>query len=531
MSTIITDQRSTGWSGATSQSGTLMRTDQRLRWTTTLVPPDLKDLFLTLDIWIDTPSATGSVVIQGRSWTVHPRQWGTIRETLDPTRPVIIDITGVTAADARVRIHTTTTLPVDARPHDVLALEAYCPIPTAALVWDRDRWDRAAWQTTRAVPGTLVWDYGRWDKRYWYDQTLTMAWTPILGPTTRLTTSRGIQGEGPVLTAQAGHLTIEATGLDPRALGISYATPIRLYHWPTQTEIFTGTVSDVRTTPHKNGPATIQITAADAVARLAGTTRYGARPDSGGEETWRQRLARLMASVPQVAYTTRTTSTAPVCPTVWETSLANHIDALVATTGGAWCARRDTGIDVWATLPDTAPALTLTDTHNDDALTPTVLHYSAGPATWSSAALISAIEATTHTAAPDDAGEWRAADRTITVTNPTTTAAWRGATAKVDMLAPATAGAHETAARRLLRRATTTPTLASATIPIVSARTAPATHAARMALAAALDPLTPVIASQAGERARALIARVTHTITPHTWTTTTDLTPNQKDQP
>ena len=218
---------------------------------------------------------------------------------------------------------------------------------------------------------------------------------------------------------------------------MAWGTPIRLYHWPTATLIWTGWVTDLATTPAKTGRGSTTITASDAVARLVAVTRYGARPEGGRTETWRQRLARLMTSAPAgLEYTVRTTSETEVCPTVWETDLASHLDALVATTGGAWTVTRDGRIEVWATLPDQAPALTLTDTLDlpDDGTE--AIAYTAGPSTWTAARVIAGIEATTHDAAPDEQGEWRAADTTVTVTDTTSTASWGGMSVRVDLMTP-----------------------------------------------------------------------------------------------
>lgn len=463
-----------------------------------------------------------TLLVAGHSTTL-PSEPTTLTYPIDPTRPLTIHLAAVISATIAITVTAPDTPPDTAEPWQVLALDVLTPIASDALHWDTGRWDRAAWDRSAPPPGTMIWDTARWDDAYWNDQTVTTAWTSILGPCTQITARRGVSTTGPILTAQTGTLTLDALDLDPRALGIVRGTPIRLYHWPTRTPIWSGRVDTLTTTPLITGGLTTQIVAVDDVALLVAITRYGARPTGGGTEPWAARIARLMESAPAVAYEITGSTAALVCPTVWETSLANHLDAAIATTGGAWWARRDGGIIVAATLPDTTSAeLALTD-DPQTFHTATCWHYYDGAAAWSSAGLTSQIEATNHDAAPDDDGEWRADDQTITVTDATTTAAWGGTAARVDLIA-ADSVAAEAAARRLLTRAPAAPTVSQASTAHLDHRRPRTAQAARMAAAARLDPLTPVIATQRGETSRALVASVTHTISPLTWTTTTDLT-------
>lgn len=533
--TTIYNVHNTSWTGVASSSGMTMtagasgilsKVFERLR------PGHAH----TATVRIYATAKAGTIVgvlIQGRSHEVPAGSWRTITQDLDPARTSCpIEVTGVRTADITVEITTPDTISAQAIPADALALEALLPIPTKALIWDVGRWDRTAWNKTRPIPGTLIWDEGQWDHAYWHDETRTEEWTDILGPVTEITCTRGINADGPVLKAHAGTMTIHARdALDPRKTGMSVGTPVRLYYWPGGYQVWAGTVSAISVTPRKDGGYDTVITAVDAVARLAAITRYGARPDGGGNETWRQRLTRLLTSVSGVPLTVSANSTAPVCPTVWETSLASHIDALVATTGGAWNATRYSGINVRAILPTTAPTITLTDSHDDDSTTTYVWHYSEGPAAWDTARLIAQIDATTHTAAPDNDGEWHATDQTITVANDTAVAAWAGARAPVDLITPTEQATRE-AATRLLRRASTAPILTSATIwpcpasgPSASSTGAASQSTRDIARISYLDPMDPIIAIQRGERATQLVASITHRITPTTWRTDLTLTP------
>ncbi|WP_165215263.1 hypothetical protein [Schaalia sp. ZJ1691] len=525
MTTTIHTSHSTGWTGVTSTSGTTMYSSSgQLSWSLSLIRPGHAHR-ITLHAYSYSPAGTVNILIQGRAYTIPTYTWRTITHDVDPERPLTVNV-AATRLDATVTVEALEDLPDNPIPADVLALEALLPIPTAAMRWDLSRWDRSAWQTTRPIPGTLIWNEGRWDQTYWEDQTLTTTWTDILGPCTRVSTIRGVASTGPVLAARAGTLALEATDdLNPRQLGLVYGTPIRLYHWPTATLIWAGNVSDVSTTPSKTGKGSTAIQAVDLVATIVNTTRYGARPDGGGNEVWSRRLARLATSLPQgtTYQTVINDASTPIVPTVWETTLANHLDALVASTGGAWCANRDgTSISVWASLPTGAPEIALTDNYDDKNAAQTVWYYTAGPSTWTASNVIAGIDATTHPASLDDTGEWHADDETTTVTDDTTTQSWGGSIIDVDVL---TIPGNPTrdAARRLLKRATDAPTLTGATLYPKSSRIHDGGRL--MTEASHIDPLTPVIAIQSGERSTALIASIHHDITPETWKTSLELTP------
>lgn len=528
MSVVILNRQPspTGWSGIQKMhtNGTSMYPiDGRpLTWVTTINP--LRAYRLEVRT-LANAQGPYTVTIQGRVYTLTPGAWRTTTHTVDPDRPLSVSIEGTTLVAATITLVCTDyTLPVRPRPCDVLALDAYLPIPTDAMKWDQSRWDRAAWDSQTPAPGTLIWDRENWDTTVWHDPADVARWQSIIGPCTQITARRGITPSGPILKAEVGTLTITATqDLDPRGIGLTVGTPIRLHQWTTQAPIWTGQVSEVKIEPIKTGGATVTIVAVDAVAHLAAITRYGARPDRGGTETWRQRLARLMTSAPQIHVSVPTSSDTPVCSTVWETSLASHLDALIATTGGAWYADRTGGLVATAALPDHAPALILTDTHADDTDDTAVWHYTDGPAAWSTASLIAGIDATTHDATINaDTGEWVAADTKTTVTDPTVTAAWGGTTVAVDMVTPSTGTALKDAATRLLRRATTAPLMTTARVHHnTSMIPDPQTH---MTQAATLDPLTPVTAIQRAEKGSTLIAAVTHDITPTTWITDLTLT-------
>ena len=530
MITVSTTSAPEGWKGYTSTSGTTMYgAGSAMRWT---APTDSR-LKYRVTFKVYARPATGSTIslqVQSKVYTLTPAKWQTITHDVEPGRPLVATVTGATTLTASTTLQVVNrVLPARPAPADILAIDAYLPATTTAMRWNLDRWNRSSWNDVKPVDGTMRWNTDKWNRAAWYEPSQTHAWQSIIDPVTRVVARRGITATGPVLKAEAGTLTITATqDLDPRRLGMVIGTPVRCYLWASSTPVWSGQVADITVEPLKDGGATVTIVAVDAVSRLASITRYGARPDHGRTETWRQRLARLMTSAPGIDYQVAATSDTPVVPTVWETSLASHIDALVATTGGAWYADRDEGISVYATLPTPSPSMILTDTHDDDGNPVPVWHYTDGPASWSASQLIAAIDATTHDAALNTENQqWNAADTKITVSNATTATAWGGATVSVDMLALSTGDSLETSARRLLRRATTAPLMTSARlIPTGSNLTSPLS---KMRACASLDPLTVVSARQRDESGDVYVAGITHDITPTSWQTDITLTPLAKE--
>lgn len=438
-------------------------------------------------------------------------------------------ISGATTATVtRLTIDDATPMPAHPEPRHVLSLQAqYSPAWLTGLRLDTDRWDRASWTRGAPKPWQLVWNQTRWDTRAWDQETTSLIWQDITPHISSITTVRGVKADGPVITASVGTLTATSLGgLDPRATGIHHGTPVRLIHWPTRTRVFTGVITDLTVTPAKPRariPYTVELTASDAVARAAAVKRYGARAEGGdGTETWAARVARVMRSAPDLAYTIPSTSYAAMRPIVWETSLAKHIDALAASVGGSWTVHRDNTIEITSARPGYTPALTLTDATDTD-ISAGIWSYSDIATAWSSSETISSITVTNHGAHIDDKGEWRADDTETTVTDPTATEAWAGSTAKVDMTLAS--GVTE-AARALLRRATDLPIPSSVTLWACHEH-GPADRARLMARAATLDPLTPARVILRSETSAVLITSIRHQITPTKWDTRLTLTPHR----
>lgn len=414
-------------------------------------------------------------------------------------------------------------------PRDVLSLQALYPMPGATgLRWNQHRWDREAWTTGGDRPDALTWDRHAWDTHAWeVTETVTDYWQDITAPVTDMSITRGVQATGPALTARVGTLTIRAIdALSPRATGIHHGTPVKLIHWPTRTPIYTGIITDLTVTPHKPGGRTqyeVEFTCSDTVARLAAITRYGAKADGGdGSETWRARLERLITSAPGLEYTIDAAAVnARTCATVWETSLAKHIDALTASVVGSWSVTRTGTVAITVNRP-TTPALTFTDAMDTD-LSRGVWSYTSIANEWTASDSIGHVKITNHNARRDEHGAWRAEDLEVTVSDPTAADVWGGTTISIDTTLAG--NVLEATARRYLTAANTEPTPSRITL-IPAHKHGPDNRGALMREAARLDPITAATVEFRGDSTPVLITQVAHKITPTTWTTTLDLAPN-----
>ena len=483
---------------------------------------------------ITTPTPTARTVIirvgDRVRWYPPNRQCDHV-ETVTVGHSLTIEVTGIsTGLIERLDLDDQTPLPDNPTPRDVLSLQALYPLPGQhGLRWNTHRWNREAWTTGGDRPDTLTWDRHGWDTRSWaVTESITNYWQDITGPCTDLTVIRGVTTTGPAMSAAVGTLTAHAiNALSPRATGLHHGTPIRLIHWPTRALIYTGVITDLTITPHKPGERVayeVTLTASDNVARLAAITRYGAKADDAdGSEPWTARLDRLIKSAPDLTYRVHDTAQQTVPPTVWETSLAKHLDALTASVLGSWTVDRDGSISIRVARPRSA-AITLTDAEQSTPASG-VWSYTDVNVAWTSSNTVAHVTLANHGATWDaEQNTWAADDMETTVDDPTAANAWGGAAISVDTTLP---GADlEKVARRYLAAANSDPTPASLTL-VAAHDTGPANRAAHMALAATLDPITAVNVHWRGEDAPSLITQVTHTITPTTWKTRLNLTNNQ----
>ena len=210
-------------------------------------------------------------------------------------------------------------------------------------------------------------------------------------------------------------------------------------------------------------------------------------------------------------------------PTVWETSLAKHLDALTASVLGSWTVERDGTVSIRIARPRSA-AITLTDAE-ESAITSGIWSYTDVNVAWASADAVAHVTINNHAAKWDaENSEWTADDTEATVDDPTAATAWGGSAISIDTTLPA--DAVERTARRYLAAANADP--APSSVSLVAAHdTGPADRGAHMATAATFDPISAINVEWRGEDARALITQVTHTITPTTWKTRLNLTNNQ----
>lgn len=445
---------------------------------------------------------------------------------------LIIEVTGIpNGVVEELTITDETPLPDNPRPCDVLSLQAYYPLPGFfGLRWNNDRWNRTSWTHGVAKPWAMVWDATPWDTRAWnVGETNVSQWQDITGPCTDIAVTRGVTTNGPAMAAAVGTLTARAiNALSPRATGLHHGTPVRLIHWPTRSLVFTGVITDLTITPHKPGSRIdyeVSLTASDNVARLAAITRYGAKADGGdGSESWAARLDRLIKSAPELTYQVHDQATQTMAPIVWETSLARHLDALMASVLGSWTVDRDGTVSIRVRRPRT-PALTLTDADTSN-LSARIWSYTDLNVAWSAADTIAHVTLANHGAKYDtEQGDWEADDADTTVTDPTAAHAWGGAAVNIDTTLPARD--VETVARRYLATTRTDPVPSS--VALVAAHDAgPTDRAGHMAAAAALDPITAVAVKWRGEDAPALVTQVAHVITPTTWKATLTLTNNKQ---
>lgn len=478
---------------------------------------------------LDAPAAASFMVVNYKPTPLKLNEQVVAADSYTPDgTPLKIELVNVTRARLIIYVDAYEDIPERPEPWQTLALEVFAPLPSDAFTWDRSRWDQAVLDNPPPTPNTLFWDKGYWDAQAWHTPQNSSAWQNIIGPVTRLNIQRGVNALGPCFTAQTGTLSIEAlNGLDPRALGVIAGAPVRLYDWISREPIFTGALSEAKTSRLKHGGYTATWQVVDKVSYLAATQRYGAIPAGGKLEGFDARINRLMKSDYSGSYDNaryqlegsaqaRSTSYGP---TVMETSLAAHIDAAVTTAGGYWCCKRNNTLTISADAPSLdAPRLTLSD---DLDSAPSDWFYTEAVNDWNTSAIVTSIEVTNHSAALDDKGEWRAHDQTARITSPTWTAAYGGTSVRADMTAPNIETAKKTA-QRLLRDINRSPSLTAAGLPLF---TRP-----HQILAATLDPVDAVKTISQGEQGLAAITSIHHEITPEQWRLKLTLQPSKTNE-
>lgn len=513
--------------GVLAQSGetvTLTGASSVLTCTVTDLVPDMP-LAVRLTVSADGPAP--AVIIGTRATAlINKYQTMVINTVCDGT--MTINITGAKSVTVyKVEITGPGDEAADATPAQVLSLQAYFPLRgLEGFRLDSSRLGRAALTKGLTSPAAFTLNRDVLNSQRLYYKAANVAWQDITAAVTSLQVTRGISATGPVYTAQAGTLTARALdALDPRETGLTYGAPIMLIHWPSRTRLFTGTVSGIelnRQPPGSKHSYTVTFTISDAVRRLSSTKRYGARAEGGdGSETWNDRIIRLMKSAPEVAYRVASTTYQRMCATVWETSLAKHLDAAAASVTGSWTVNRDGTVTISAARP-AASNLVFSDVQKSDGNA--IYAYTAIETSWNSTDVVSRVDATNHSAHVTD-GEWRADDKTLTISEETFSQTWAGAAASVDLTC-VSEDAARAAARALIDKASDVPTPQEITLRPAHAY-GPANSSALMAAVSTLDPLTPARVENRGDTARVIITEVSHSITASEWETRVRFSPQR----
>lgn len=461
-------------------------------------------------VWFDT---AGALIVGLERRDIPAKEWTTIAITTTVHAGTLpVRMIGPTLAGM---IDTYLTDQTDLGPHprpcDVLSLQAVHPTPAGDIsealseTYDRGAlFDITDWDAP-VSPGALLHDVTR--------------------AVTSMSIRRGVSASGPALSAEVGTLTVRArNGLHPYELGLNPGALMILYHWPTREPVFTGDVTDLALEYDKRGGYTVELVANDAVAPLAATTRYGARPENGqNSEPWADRVHRLMKSAPQVAYKIHDPSVYFQFMTVWETSLANYLDATVNSAAGYWIVDRDNTVHIHGSRPTLPPLFEVTDAAPTNAAARR-WSYTAAALQWRYSERITALTVTNHPAKMEE-GRLSADDSTTTIKAETSlpgSTAYADITVSPGMIRPAITALLEQLAYPSITRFSPHDVTLYAAAPSVS------DPGPLMAAAATFDPMTAVTSTANGHSIRALIRAVEHDITPSTWKSTLHLLP-QKD--
>lgn len=163
-----------------------------------------------------------------------------------------------------------------------------------------------------------------------------LEWSTILPDATSVSIRRGGTRDGLTTRIDVGTMIITlVNAADPTTdLDIRPGAVLRAVHRDAGFTGFTGTLLDVDT--QVDGPDTIvTLTAVDAVAALANTTRHGAANPAWEWETWERRVERLMTTVAQVPYLP---PTAPSPTAVATIDISTMTQAQAQAEAGEWAA-------------------------------------------------------------------------------------------------------------------------------------------------------------------------------------------------
>lgn len=183
-------------------------------------------------------------------------------------------------------------------------------------------------------------------------------WVNVVCDVQQVQARRGATRLQGILTrAEAAAVTItvrdDSGSLDPLANGdqVHRNTPLRLRAWGFDSAgaqwsavLFTGTVEDLDATYHRDGPATVVVTATDVIGRLAGWEAPG-RPDPGigAGDDLPARVARVAAEcgIGTVAADSDSNYAATLAPTTLAQPWQAVSDAADAELGRVWVNKAD----------------------------------------------------------------------------------------------------------------------------------------------------------------------------------------------
>lgn len=400
-------------------------------------------------------------------------------------------------------------------PAEMIEVDLSVPRAGANLfILGKSRLNRSALTYHQLEPGTFIIGQSRLGEGVIKPAPLAYWWKNVTNPTTSISTRRGIKWDGINALAEAGTIGINIyNALDPRSIGAIWGTPIRCFHIPSRTSLFTGAVTSSKVTPAKDGTYQVDIQGVDQIATLSAIKRYGCLDQE--VQTWQERANDLLEkhSLKWQSIPAKSPRNIPLARTVYESTLLSHLDLLASTQRGLWWLNRAGTICICPGYPKGNPAYTLTDTHEGDDTAINPLYYTAASAGFDSANLVTEVEVTNQRAKKDEQGKWQADDITYPgIVNPTLAATYGVRTGQINVNTTSKENALYLAAEAVNAQEPKT-ALTGCTINALD----------HLEATLDIDVMTPVHTQIRGENATAYISSINHEISPYTWQTNLEL--------
>lgn len=280
--------------------------------------------------------------------------------------------------------------------------------------------------------------------------------------------------------------------------------------------VFTGSITEVAMTEDRDGHRLMTLTAADGIASLSNTQRYGAV--STGAELWSQRIARLAKSA--------TTPIAlpgpdfddwgaPLADVVYESTLTNHFDLACHSVGARWWVDRTNVVRFEREKIALPLAAHFSDIHA--RLDPLHACYTDLSLAFDVASAVNNISVTNHGRRYDpDQDSWLADDVVSIHTDTESIQRWGARSESIDLSLAEPTDVQKRAAQLL--KASATPLVRPTSL------TFDALHDSRTyALARSLEPYDRVTVTRSGRTYPARISGISHQVTTSSWLTTLTL--------